>query len=879
MEQQMKNLSLCENAGQADAKAPKLGFKPLAAKMPRNTTKGTKVQVETNIRKLTIAKNQPIYKYSVQVLYVYLNKDGAEATIEMSKSAKKGLQHEADKNRCQKMYQLAAQKNAALQSGGPYFYDRQASLYTLTQLKTQKICFTESQGISRRPNFVRAEFKLEKVDQSFQSTSNDIAKTVNSCPALADKTALEALNIIVSGPAFENQNVVTIGKCVHYLIDTTGVDIPSKEYAEGGLYSGIGASKSVKTLEGTDKKEPSLYMTTEMKTTLFHPDNWPLVGIFQTYKDFHFKLEANSFAGRRLEKAFVGLEVVLDYGQNKGLGEDGSIMKIRGFGPSAKTNHFQIDGVDTTVFAYFQKKYGITLKYPDLFTIEAKGKTGKIHLPAELLILCPSQVVTNDQMINNEQADMIRLSAAKPHLRKSITDTVARKVGLASNNIYGFIKVEDPVKVEGIVLNKPKIVFADNKVANLADLRARIPTDFAKAGKYAIAKELTNWELVFMQREDIKGLAENLMDEMRANGMRTSNPTVTYIVNGDLEAVFRKAKAANRQLIFFVIKSRYNLHQQIKALEQKYDVLTQEIRAETAEKVFRQPQTKLNIVNKTNMKLGGLNYQILSESFNKPGRLIVGFETSQRTGGNPNYPISVGFAANMLDHHQKFAGGYVFVKRDKDVFGPVIYDTLITILRTTNKNRGKPNDILIYFNGVSEGQFPLLNETFSSRVHEACAFLHKEYKPSVTIIASSKMHNERLYKSENGSIVNLEPGTVIDHTIVSPVFNEFFLAGAVSRQGTTKTAKFTLVYQSNAGEPMWNLEQLTNDLCYDHQIVFHPVSLPVPLYIAGRYSQRGAMVLAANQGPKFTGGVVDLEKTNKEMGYGGKKLFETRFNA
>ncbi|EGT41709.1 hypothetical protein CAEBREN_01938 [Caenorhabditis brenneri] len=670
MEQQMKNLSLCENAGQADAKAPKLGFKPLAAKMPRNTTKGTKVQVETNIRKLTIAKNQPIYKYSVQVLYVYLNKDGAEATIEMSKSAKKGLQHEADKNRCQKMYQLAAQKNAALQSGGPYFYDRQASLYTLTQLKTQKICFTESQGISRRPNFVRAEFKLEKVDQSFQSTSNDIAKTVNSCPALADKTALEALNIIVSGPAFENQNVVTIGKCVHYLIDTAGVDIPSKEYSEGGLYSGIGASKSVKTLEGTDKKEPSLYMTTEMKTTLFHPDNWPLVSIFQTYKDFHFKLEANSFAGKRLEKAFVGLEVVLDYGQNKGLGEDGSIMKIRGFGPSAKATHFQTDGVDTTVFAYFQKKYGITLKYPDLFTIEAKGKTGKIHLPAELLILCPSQVVTNDQMINNEQADMIRLSAAKPHLRKSITDTVARKVGLASNNIYGFIKVEDPVKVEGIVLNKPKIVFADNKVANLADPRARIPTDFAKAGKYAIAKELTNWELVFMQREEI-----------------------------------------------------------------------------------------------------------------------------------------------------------------------------------------------------------------NSRVHEACAFLHKEYKPNVTIIASSKMHNERLYKSENGSIVNLEPGTVIDHTIVSPVFNEFFLAGAVSRQGTTKTAKFTLVYQSNPGEPMWNIEQLTNDLCYDHQIVFHPVSLPVPLYIAGRYSQRGAMVLAANQGPKFTGGVVDLEKTNKEMGYGGKKLFETRFNA
>ena len=38
-----------------------------------------------------------------------------------------------------------------------------------------------------------------------------------------------------------------------------------------------------------------------------------------------------------------------------------------------------------------------------------KGKKGKIHIPVEVLLLCPSQTVTNDQMINNEQADMIKV--------------------------------------------------------------------------------------------------------------------------------------------------------------------------------------------------------------------------------------------------------------------------------------------------------------------------------------------------------------------------------------------------------------------------------------------------------------------------------------
>ncbi|KAF1770443.1 hypothetical protein GCK72_002262 [Caenorhabditis remanei] len=876
MENEIANLVISENPSKTSAK---LGLVPLAAKKPRNADRGKKVTVETNIRKLSIAPNQPIFKYAVEVNFVYQKPDGTECTIEMSKSTKKGTEHDYDKIKCQKVYEEAVGRYEALRKGGPFFYDRQASLYTLTKLQLENIAFDVTQGISKRPNFKKAQFILKKVDESFQSTSNDIKKTVNPCPANADRTLLEAMNMVVSGPAFENKNVITVGACVHYLIDLKNIDVQSKFYEEGALYSGVGASKSVKTLEGSDRNAPSIFMTTEMKTTLFHPDDWPLLDLLKSYRGFTTNLKANTPAAQRIEKALVGLDVQLNYGPHVGLGADGIVMKIRKFSTSAKETNFLVDGKNTNVAAYFKSKYGINLKYPDLFTIEAKGKHGKIHFPPELLVLCPNQTVTNDQMINNEQADMIKMSAAQPHIRKSTTDSVVKQVGLASNNIHGFIKVEEPVKVDAIVLNKPKIIFHGNKFANLDDPKSRFPTDFNRAGAYFIAKDLANWEMVFVQGEEVKGLADQLVSEMRTNGMKTNPPAVSFIVHGDLNTVFQKAKAAKRQLLFFVVKSRYNYHQQIKALEQRFDLLTQEIRLETAEKVFRQPQTRLNITNKTNMKLGGLNYQIGSESFNKPNRLIVGFETSQRSGGNPDYPISVGFAANMLDHHQKFAGGYVYVKRSNNVFGSIVKDTLVKVLETTKKNRGVPNDILLYFNGISEGQFAMLNEEFSQHVKEACKFMSPSYQPHFTIIASSKTHNERLYKSDKGRIVNLEPGTVIDHTIVSPVYNEWFHASAVARQGTAKATKFTLIFTTQPNEPMWNLEQLTNDLCYDHQIVFHPVGLPVPLYIAGRYSQRGAMVLNENDGPIFANGEVDLVATNAQYGYGNKALFNTRFNA
>ena len=35
------------------------------------------------------------------------------------------------------------------------------------------------------------------------------------------------------------------------------------------------------------------------------------------------------------------------------------------------------------------------------------------------------------------------------------------------------------------------------------------------------------------------------------------------------------------------------------------------------------------------------------------------------------------------------------------------------------------------------------------------------------------------------------------------------------------------------------LERMTYDLCYGHQIVFSPLSLPAPAYIAMDYAKRG----------------------------------------
>ncbi|PIC19106.1 hypothetical protein B9Z55_024766 [Caenorhabditis nigoni] len=61
-------------------------------------------------------------------------------------------------------------------------------------------------------------------------------------------------------------------------------------------------------------------------------------------------------------------------------------------------------------------------------------------------------------------------------------------------------------------------------------------------------------------------------------------------------------------------------------MEHEFDMRTQDIRFETTLKFERQLNTKRNLVNKINVKLGGINYEVES-----PTRIIIGLETSQNS--------------------------------------------------------------------------------------------------------------------------------------------------------------------------------------------------------------------------------------------------------
>lgn len=106
----------------------------------------------------------------------------------------------------------------------------------------------------------------------------------------------------------------------------------------------------------------------------------------------------------------------------------------------------------------------------------------------------------------------------------------------------------------------------------------------------------------------------------------------------------------------------------------------------------------------------------------------------------------------------------------------MVRELLIQFYRNT---RFKPTRIVLYRDGVSEGQFLNVLQHELRAMREACMMLERGYQPGITFIAVQKRHHTRLFavdkKDQVGKAFNIPPGTTVDVGITHPTEFDFYL--------------------------------------------------------------------------------------------------------
>lgn len=316
-----------------------------------------------------------------------------------------------------------------------------------------------------------------------------------------------------------------------------------------------------------------------------------------------------------------------------------------------------------------------------------------------------------------------------------------------------------------------------------------------------------------------------------------------------LEDLFSKLKDNHVQLILFILpeKDSSGIYSQIKTLgDCTYGIHTSCVVAKSIAK--RSPGYYANVGLKINLKAGGVNHKLREESeFLKDGKtMIVGYDVTHPTNMSPAQtraaPSLVGLVASIdKDFAQWPAVSWEQPSR-QEILSDMLRGAFASRLELwKSHNRGAiPENVIIFRDGVSEGQFSQVISDELPFIREACEKVCGKKAPKLSIIVSVKRHQTRFYptdEKEMSNSGNIKNGTVIDRGITQARFWDFYLTAHDALQGTARPAHYTVLLDEifrakYQGEAANQLERLTHELCYLFGRATKAVSICPPAYYA-----------------------------------------------
>jgi len=278
-----------------------------------------------------------------------------------------------------------------------------------------------------------------------------------------------------------------------------------------------------------------------------------------------------------------------------------------------------------------------------------------------------------------------------------------------------------------------------------------------------------------------------------------------------------------------------------------------------------------NVALKFNLKLGGSN-QILDSQrrgiLDEDKTMVVGIDVTHPSPGSASNAPSV---AGMVASTDRFLGQWPAVLRIQSTARQEMVSDLSDMLKSRLrlwKDRGKhtafPENILVYRDGVSEGQYQTVLNVEVPLLRRACAETYppadqKRGLPRLTVVIVGKRHHTRFYVTRDGDgdrSGNPKPGTVVDRAVTEARNWDFYLQSHAAIQGTARPAHYFVLldeifrarYAKGVPPPATNvadvLEQLTQSLCYTYGRATKAVSLCTPAYYADVLCERARCYLS-----------------------------------
>ena len=275
-----------------------------------------------------------------------------------------------------------------------------------------------------------------------------------------------------------------------------------------------------------------------------------------------------------------------------------------------------------------------------------------------------------------------------------------------------------------------------------------------------------------------------------------------------------------------------------------------------------------NVALKFNLKKGGVNQSLDKSKLGIVGEgstMVVGIDVTHPSPGSATNAPSIASMVASTDGQLGQWPAVLRIQAARQERVADLDDLLVSRLKLWQvKNLQYPDNILVYRDGVSEGQYNMVIEEELPLLQKACkenypADAQKRGLPKISIIVVGKRHHTRFYPTsdETGKIdtrsCNPVNGTVVDRGVTEARNWDFFLQAHTALQGTARPAHYYIVHdeifaKAAVRPPFLNtadvLEDLTHNMCYMFGRATKAVSICPPAYYADLVCTRARCYLS-----------------------------------
>lgn len=687
--------------------------------------------------------------------------------------------------------------------------------------------------------------------------------------------AVQALNIIVARTPNLNTGVFQSGKnkFFHYPTDPETYDkLGGGLIAVRGYYSSVRTS-TLRTLLNVNAQTSPFYPAINVLDliTQHGRGDWLTVEYF-----LHLLRVKTKYMKHKDGTDAVKIKTIIGFSQqlddvldNKGkvvTDDKGNVKKRRNLQDNplnAQQVTFQceeFDGKILTVEKYFKEKYNITLNTPQAWLLNCGTRDKPVWIPPELCEVMPGQAFRG-KLSDHQTSQMILVAARGPaENARRIANGAHRVIGFRGNNpslaAFGVGVDSKMIVIQGRILEAPPVTYGRKSQIT--------PTEASwnmRGKQFAKPIKITKW--AFLKLGGVR-LESNHIDSfkraLKDYGLGTEGPSAPQPFEAPLpgsedandasiQKVFKAMFSTGIKMVLVILPNsssvtyaRVKFWGDVKAGIHSVCVL--------AENLSKGAQYYANVALKFNLKNGGVN-QLLPNQLgflNNGNTMVVGIDVThpapKSMEGSPSIAAVV---ASIDNEYGQWPGSIRCQDSKKEMVSTLKFmmqERLKLWIKTNNRG---PEKILIYRDGVSEGQYKTVLEDELEQIREACKEIYgPRPQPKITIVIVGKRHHTRFYPTDartadnKGNPVN---GTVVDRGVTMEKGFDFFLQAHAALQGTAKPSHYVVILdEMKLGAE--ELQTITHHLCYGFGRATKAVSICPPAYYADILCERGRCYLA-----------------------------------